>query len=103
MNEDAAGQGPHDRRVRSLVERLREAGNDYTVAWGSGELYDEAADYIEECRRAAVSLEHAWSAAEAEREEAMERLSKAEHWAKHAMLMRSSQNDELLRILRGEA
>ncbi len=31
------------------------------------------------------------------------RLEKAEHWAKHAMLMRRSQNEELLRILRGEA
>lgn len=30
------------------------------------------------------------------------RLAKAEHWAKHAMLMRSAQNEELLRILRGE-
>ena len=30
------------------------------------------------------------------------RLAHAEHWAKHAMLMRSSQNEELLRILRGE-
>ena len=31
----------------SLLKRLRDAGNDYTVAWGSGELYDEAADEIE--------------------------------------------------------
>lgn len=30
-----------------LLKRLREAGNDYTVAWGSGDLYDEAADEIE--------------------------------------------------------
>ena len=31
------------------------------------------------------------------------RLEKAEHWAQHAMLMRSSQNAELLRILRDDA
>jgi len=31
-----------------------------------------------------------------------ERLAHAEHWAKHSMLMRSTQNEELLRILRGE-
>ena len=31
----------------TLLKRLREAGNDYTLAWGSGELYDEAADEIE--------------------------------------------------------
>ena len=30
-----------------LLKRLRDAGNDYTVAWGSGDLYDEAADEIE--------------------------------------------------------
>lgn len=33
--------------TEDLLKRLREAGNDYTVAWGSGELYDEAADEIE--------------------------------------------------------
>jgi hypothetical protein len=33
--------------TQDLLKRLREAGNDYTVAWGSGELYDEAADEIE--------------------------------------------------------
>ena len=31
------------------------------------------------------------------------RIAKAEDWALRAMLMRSSQNKELLRILRGEA
>jgi hypothetical protein len=31
------------------------------------------------------------------------RLAAAEHWAKHAMLMRSTQNVELLGILRGDA
>lgn len=30
-----------------LLKRLRDAGNDYTIAWGSGDLYDEAADEIE--------------------------------------------------------
>ena len=33
--------------TQDLLKRLREAGNDYTVAWGSGDLYDEAADEIE--------------------------------------------------------
>lgn len=33
-----------------LIERLRKAGADYTVAWGSGELYDEAADALERLR-----------------------------------------------------
>jgi hypothetical protein len=40
---------------QDLLKRLREAGNDYTVAWGSGELYDEAADEIE---RLTAALEH---------------------------------------------
>lgn len=31
------------------------------------------------------------------------RLLKIEHWAKHAMLMRSTQNAELLRLVHGEA
>lgn len=31
----------------TLMKRLRDAGNDYTIAWGSGELYDEAAEEIE--------------------------------------------------------
>lgn len=47
-----------------------------------------------------------WRTAQEAREE-IERLrgivSKARHWALHAMLMRSTQNEELLRILRGEA
>lgn len=30
-----------------IVDRLRQAGNDYTIEWGSGDLYDEAADHIE--------------------------------------------------------
>lgn len=33
--------------TQDLLKCLREAGNDYTVAWGTGELYDEAADEIE--------------------------------------------------------
>ena len=31
----------------SLLKRLRDAGNDYTTAWGNGDLYDEAAEEIE--------------------------------------------------------
>jgi hypothetical protein len=34
-----------------LLKRLRDAGDDYTVAWGSGELYDEAADELERLTR----------------------------------------------------
>lgn len=33
--------------TQDLLKRLREAGNDYTVAWGSGDLYDDAAAEIE--------------------------------------------------------
>ena len=36
--------------MTDIVERLRAAGIDYTVEWGSGELYDEAADEIERLR-----------------------------------------------------
>lgn len=31
----------------SLIERLRRAGADYTIEWGSGALYDEASAEIE--------------------------------------------------------
>lgn len=47
MSENASGQGPLERPVGPLLERLREAETDYTVAWGSGDLYGEAADAIE--------------------------------------------------------
>ena len=36
--------------MTDIVERLRATGIDYTVEWGSGELYDEAADEIERLR-----------------------------------------------------
>lgn len=35
------------RPVGRLVERLRDAGNDYTIEYGTGALYDLAADEIE--------------------------------------------------------
>lgn len=54
-----------------LVERLREAGNDYTVAWGSGDLYDAAADEIERLRAQVAALE----AREPRRPDLLERLS----------------------------
>jgi hypothetical protein len=49
MNETTqpAVAGPVEPTVRPLLERLQEAGDDYTVAWGSGELYDEAAAEME--------------------------------------------------------
>ncbi len=37
--------------MSDLLKRLRAAGDDYTVAWGSGELYDEAADELERLTR----------------------------------------------------
>jgi hypothetical protein len=39
----------------------------------------------------------------AENERLRARIEKAEDWAERAVLMHSSQNTELLRILRGEA
>jgi len=53
---DLAGASPVQRPVRPLLERLREAGADYTVAWGSGELYDEAADELEEMHVRTLSI-----------------------------------------------
>ena len=48
---------------KTLAQRLREAGDDYTLAWGSGELYDEAATELERLRadNAALRREaHSW-------------------------------------------
>lgn len=35
----------------TLVERLRQAEADYTIEWGSGDLYEMAADEIERLTR----------------------------------------------------
>ena len=50
------------------------------------------------------SEDNIWRTAKEAREEIealRQRISRAEHWARHAMLMRSTQNAELLRILGG--
>ena len=49
MNETTkpAVEVPLDAPVRPLVKRLRDADADYTIAWGTGDLYGEAADAIE--------------------------------------------------------
>ena len=39
-----------DKQDAGIVDRLRQAGNDYTIEWGNGDLYDEAADEIERLR-----------------------------------------------------
>jgi len=39
-----------------LVRRLREAEADYTIAWGNGDLYEEAADALEAQRRKIAEL-----------------------------------------------
>ena len=41
-----------DKQDAGIVDRLRQAGNDYTIEWGNGDLYDEAADEIEHLRAA---------------------------------------------------
>ena len=46
-----ADDGTVERQGRPLLERLRAAGEDYTVEWGSGELYDEAADALEKANK----------------------------------------------------
>ena len=55
--KSAFGQVNHE-AIGKLIQRLREAGLDYTVAWGSGEMYDEAADALEDlegCKRTSQS------------------------------------------------
>lgn len=37
--------------ARPLLARLREAEADYTTAWGTGDLYGEAADALDAARR----------------------------------------------------
>ena len=44
-----------DKQDAGIVDRLRQAGNDYTIEWGNGDLYDEAADEIERLRADLVS------------------------------------------------
>lgn len=63
------------------------------------ELRDEA----ENLRWELDATKRAREATEAECAGLRARISRAEHWAQHAMLMRSSQNEELLRILSGGA
>jgi hypothetical protein len=43
--------------MTDLVQRLRAAGDDYTIEWGSGALYDAAADEIERLRAERVADE----------------------------------------------
>lgn len=65
--KQAADAGPAERHVRPLMERLREAEADYTLTYGSGDLYGEAADQIEALKTVMVA--------------AAEEI--ARHWAAH--------------------
>lgn len=47
MTEEATPQRSGSAEVRPLLERLREAEADYTLTYGNGDLYGEAADHIE--------------------------------------------------------
>jgi hypothetical protein len=58
------GQAAPTRLQIELLWRLRQAGCDYTLEWGSGELYDEAADEIERLSAAATAPRIAAPAAE---------------------------------------
>ncbi len=49
--QDAEPLGLASTAGLGLVERLRQGGNDYTLYYGSGELYDEAADALEAVTR----------------------------------------------------
>lgn len=85
-----------------LVERLRQQYPE-TLCHRDA-LHREAADEIERLRGIVPeTLETLNDALCAENDDLRTRLLKVEHWAKHAMLMRSTQNDEVLRIVRGEA
>jgi hypothetical protein len=114
-------------RRRTLVHHGGESKYGWNLTEGDSELHVEAATEIEALRAAFRDLNSAndklldqnfaLAAGQcanvtgdeggtpqcAEIARLRDRLAKAEHWAKHAMLMRSSQNAELLRILRGEA
>jgi hypothetical protein len=46
---------PISQQEPGILDRLRQAGNDYTIEWGNGDLYDEAADEIEHLRADLVS------------------------------------------------
>jgi hypothetical protein len=50
--QTAEGNDMTDKQDAGIVDRLRQAGNDYTIEWGNGDLYDEAADEIEHLRAA---------------------------------------------------
>lgn len=78
-------------------DAVRRSGNGYTLA--SAQSSWEAWQACWPQARAAI-----YAAEQAQIEAPLrERLARAEHWAQHAMLMRSSQNIELLRILRGQS
>ena len=66
--------GPVEPPVRPLIERLREAGADYTVAWGSGDLYDEAANELEDRTEALKDWKERWR---------HERTHGCPHWGNH--------------------
>lgn len=53
--DPAGGASPVDCRVRPLLERLREAEADYTLTYGTGDLYGEAADHIEALKTVMVA------------------------------------------------
>lgn len=50
--------------MTTLQERLREAGDDYTVEWGSGDLYYEAAERIAALEAQVAAEAKAFDAAE---------------------------------------
>lgn len=86
-----ADAGPVDQRVRPLLAELR----------GIAEQWPRGVKKCEWC--GSYSKGPCGCPADVEIERLRATLAKAEHWAQHAMLMRSTQNAELLRILRGEA
>ena len=52
-NAEYFGEPQEDFRdpAPTLLDRLRQAEADYTVTWGSGDLYGEAADALDAARR----------------------------------------------------
>ena len=65
-----------DKQDAGIVDRLRQAGNDYTIEWGNGDLYDEAADEIERLRKRVDELSDLLTSARA----IAERKGEGTHW-----------------------
>ena len=65
-----------DKQDAGIVDRLRQAGNDYTIEWGNGDLYDEAADEIERRRKRVDELSDLLTSARA----IAERFGNNTHW-----------------------